>query len=144
MPVFLIFHFIADFLLQSRAMGKKKSESFKMLLKHLGIIFGVFFVGGALFFYYLYFNIPYMKVDRLTISLFCAFITSLLNTIAHGIIDANIWKLYKLSVYMRVKNDQNFDVSKWAYWDDSWFYSTIGLDQLLHVLTIYFIYGFFR
>ena len=24
----------------------------------------------------------------------------------------------------------------WKYWEDHWFYTTIGFDQLLHVLTI--------
>jgi len=55
---------------------------------------------------------------------------ALLNVIAHGIIDWNIWKLYKFTVLIRHPGaDIHF-----AYYDDSMFYNFIALDQALHGL----------
>ena len=49
------------------------------------------------------------------------------------IIDASIWNIYKWSVYLR---DKTATKENWKYWEDSWFYTTIGFDQLLHGITI--------
>jgi len=132
----LVTHFVADFLLQSREMGKKKSSEPKWLLAHLAIQFACFLLYGWKF--------------------------ALLNTLVHGAIDWHIWRLYKLSVYVRIKRsvakleqtfakkegvaawfteaqrEQQYDheANTWQYWEDHWFYATIGLDQLLHMITI--------
>lgn len=65
----LIVHFIADFLLQSREMGKRKSSESKYLLAHLAIQFACFALFGLKFAFY--------------------------NALVHGIIDWNIWRIYK-------------------------------------------------
>jgi hypothetical protein len=114
-----VLHFIADFLLQSREMGKKKSVEFNWLAKHLAIQFAIFLVGLSIF------NVE------------CTVEFAGLNAIIHGIIDWNIWKLYKVSVYLR---DKTATPETWKYWDDHWFYATIGLDQLLHAITLIGLY----
>jgi hypothetical protein len=52
-----------------------------------------------------------------------------LNALIHMIIDKNIWNAYK---WFRRKEDKE----TFKYWEDHLFYSTIGFDQLLHVLTL--------
>jgi hypothetical protein len=116
-------------------MGKTKSTKFKVLLEHLGIQWVV-----------------------LTLGLWCcmglipACELSALNTVVHGLIDWNIWRGYKISVYKRLGGlhplDNAHDLwrnesQEWEYWNDHWFYATIGLDQLLHGLTLIVIYGVF-
>lgn len=133
----LVIHFVADFLLQSREMGTKKSTEFKWLLKHLAIIFVMFFV-----------------CLLIPLGPEYAFKFALYNMLIHGVIDWHIWKLYKLSAHFRIKRMLNsamlpfyaksgaaYDVAvkNWKYYEDHLFYSTIGFDQLLHALTIVFL-----
>lgn len=103
----LLVHFIADFLLQSRTMGQKKSSSLKYLSMHIVIIFLCFLPFGLKF--------------------------AAANALIHMLIDGTIWNVYKASVYFR---DKSATPQTWKYWEDSWFYSTIGFDQLLHCITI--------
>lgn len=129
----LLLHFVADFLLQNREMGQKKSEDFKWLFYHISIQFIIFAVGG-----FLVFENP--------------FPFAILNALVHGLIDWNIWKLYKMSVYVRTTEEREEHKgsledwmkhlkSTWKYWEDHWFYATIGFDQLLHTITIVLLYG---
>lgn len=131
--VAFLLHFIADFLLQSREMGQKKSSDNEYLLLHIVIIFAVMFFG----------LIPLLGVK-------IAVMFSFINAMIHGAIDKNIWNLYKFYAWTCLKKqareqgarkdqieDQAKKLSKdWKYWEDHWFYSTIGLDQLLHAVTI--------
>lgn len=126
-------HFIADFLLQPREMGKKKSTHPGYLGAHVAINFLVFFVG-----------LTAVRDVRYAASF------AFLNAAVHGIIDGLIWNFYKWFVFRRQINNFHPDVLKatrpwkrrsmiaarWEYWNDHWFYVTIGLDQLLHALTI--------
>lgn len=131
---YLVFlHFIADFILQSREMGKKKSEDIGYLSIHLLIQFLVILIGVTPFF------------DR-ELSLGIA----ISNTIIHGIIDFSIWRVYKFTALCRIASEAKefhcTDVERkkwiaesarnWQYWEDHWFYTFIGLDQMLHVLTL--------
>ena len=132
----MVLHFVADFLLQSREMGKKKSSEWKWLGKHLAIQYIVFSIGLTATGYYHQNSFNFV----------------LLNTLIHGVIDWNIWKLYKISAGYRIKKELLkaggfFDKEKekaaileasktWQYWEDHWFYATIGFDQLLHMSTI--------
>ena len=116
--IFLL-HFIADFLLQSREIGKKKSEEFGWLLIHLGIQWSVLMLG----------LLPFYITE--SVMLFVS-----LNCLIHGIQDWYIWRIYKISVFRRFpKANLNF-----KYWEDTWFYSTIGFDQLLHFSTLYLLW----
>jgi hypothetical protein len=113
-------------------MGTRKSSEFKVLLMHLGIQFSVMTIG--LIFAYNPFTVFYF---------------ALLNTLIHGVIDWNIWKLYKVSAHLRIKKQclpgdrVYYDklVREWKYWEDSVFYDTIGFDQLLHGLTLILLAG---
>ena len=125
LALLFVTHFVADFLLQSREMGKKKSSEPAFLAFHLLIqFFSFWFVLWA------------------TTNVQFAFVFALSNAAIHGIIDWNIWRLYKLYAYKAIaKNPQHplltgNPTEPWKYWEDHWFYSTIGLDQLLHGLTL--------
>jgi hypothetical protein len=121
-----LLHFIADFILQPREMGRKKSTNCKYLLSHIGIIWIVFLIG---------------TFDPI-------FATA--NALIHMAIDAVIWKGYALSVWKRrryiLPQRAERSMSKgsivkhlkthFPYWEDHWFYVTIGLDQFLHAATI--------
>lgn len=105
-------HFVADFILQSRKMATKKGQEFVWLLGHMGILFICFLPIGLMF--------------------------SIGNTLIHGLIDWNIWKLYKFSVKIRM-NRGTIPITtpqEFSYWGDYYFYLTIGFDQLLHISTI--------
>ena len=135
----LVVHFVADFLLQSREMGKNKSTDFMVLLQHLGIQFVCFFI----------FPTPVVGIEL-------ALCFSLANAIVHGVIDWNIWRGYKLFVGSKLQEQAKANLretigdmygpshveaemqqlaSEFKYWEDHWFYTTIGLDQLLHTLS---------
>lgn len=120
-------HLIADFVLQSREMGKRKGIELKYLLAHIGIILVCFLVGACW--------LPAWF--------------SVLNALIHGLIDSTIWRAYKLGVAWRVKKDMSHKLltknptNPWRYWEDQKFYLTIGTDQWLHVLTILALYGMF-
>lgn len=134
----LFLHLVADFFLQSREMGKKKSSEKYWLYKHLSIQFAVFWVG----------LLPFTGI---AIALYFA----LTNALIHGVIDWNIWKLYKYSVYRRLlkkvistgaRKDQYeagvaSHAKNWQYWEDHWFYTTIGVDQFLHAATLVLLVG---
>lgn len=138
-----ILHFIADFLLQSREMGKNKSSNYTYLFKHISIIFAVIFVA----------LIPFLGLKL-------AFVFAFYNALVHMIIDKFIWNIYKYSAHIRIINqlndehyptnsmdhsgyalDYEYKVKSWKYYEDHWFYATIGFDQLLHALTLIAIAG---
>lgn len=137
----LILHFIADGLLQSREMGKKKSQEFKWLAKHLLIQLTVFFTALCLF----------------GVSPLHALYFSLANAGIHGVIDWNIWRGYKLHAYYKIVRELNADPemgpatpakikyrsTTFQYWEDPWFFHTILFDQMLHGLTYVYLAGLF-
>lgn len=126
--VLFFLHFIADFILQSREMGKNKSSHFPTLVKHCFIQLAVFLIGGAAWLSYLNPGAPFYII------LIVAGKFALVNAIIHGVIDWNIWKGYK---YFATKRAAKLAVPEsYAYWEDHWFYTTIGLDQFLHAATI--------
>lgn len=108
----IVIHVVFDFVLQSRNTAKNKSSSFSYLAGHLFIIlFGLLLYGVLC---------GYTKEQGLYFAI--------LNTIAHGLIDWNIWRLYKLSVARRYPSaDMSFE-----YYNDSMFYNFIAFDQALH------------
>jgi hypothetical protein len=104
-------------------MGKKKSSEPGYLAAHLGIQFVAF----------LLVLIPF--TER-------ALYFSFANMVIHGLIDWNLWRLYKAYAFRAIaKNPQHplltgNPTEPWKYWEDHWFYTTIGFDQLLHMLTL--------
>lgn len=126
--ILLVSHVIFDFLLQSRTTAKNKSSNIKYLFGHLfTIMFGIMLTG--LFF---------KSMSQTNLFLF-----ALSNTIVHGIIDWNIWNLYKYSVVKRFPEVADGKI-KFEYWEDSWFYNFIALDQLLHGLCYLITYFLFK
>jgi len=59
---------------------------------------------------------------------------STINALAHAVIDWNVWRGYK---WIRRREDP----VTFKYWEDHLFYTTIGFDQMLHLLTIVLIWG---
>lgn len=126
-------HFFADFICQTREMGGKKSENLKILSYHGLIIFSIFFFCGTLIF-------------NNSMILF-----SIVYTFIHCLQDWYIWRGYKWFAKWRIaKKEFNGDMkSTWMeeelkifkYWEDKWFYTTIGLDQTLHFITIVAVYN---
>lgn len=109
-----IFHVIFDFFLQDRETATNKSSKFSYLAGHL--------------FYILIGLLIYSRLAGYTYEQGCIF--ALFNTVLHGIIDWNIWNVYKYSVLKRFPA-AGLD---YKYYEDSWFYNTIAVDQLLHGL----------
>lgn len=129
-------HFIADFLLQSSKMAVEKSQKLLVLFKHIGIHFLVF--------------LSIMPVlSSMTFSM--AFEFAFINSVLHGIVDWNVWRGYKYSIYKR--HQEEIDASlhpfirleeikaEWKFYNDHWFWKTIGLDQMLHALSILFAFN---
>lgn len=117
-----LLHFLADFILQPREMGRKKSSHMGYLSAHIAIQILVFFLG-----LWYFVGWPF------------ALIFAVLNGLLHGVVDAFIWKGYAWSVWLRRKDKSMTEKDlklTWKYWDDHWFYVTIGLDQFLHMSTI--------
>jgi hypothetical protein len=56
-----------------------------------------------------------------------------INAGLHGLIDWNVWRVYKRYVYWwhKPKSAEEF-----KYWEQQSFYSTIGFDQFLHHASI--------
>lgn len=123
----LLLHFVADFILQPREMGKKKSSDVRWLLGHLAIQFVIFLPFTSLLF-------------------------ALANCAIHGVIDWFLWRGYKWFVIKRLydhgpdgNNDPDHPLwvkGEWQFWNDHWFFTTIGFDQLLHGLTLVFLAGY--
>ncbi len=118
LAILFTFHFVFDGLLQTRDMAKRKSSEMRVLFSHmvyivLGILTaGLFFTG--------------LNPEQV-------FIFALINTALHGIIDWNLWNVYKYSVLKRFPEVATGKV-KFEHWEDSWFFHFIMGDQLLHML----------
>lgn len=145
-------HLIGDFFLQGREIAKQKSENLKALGQHVltvSLVMYCFIMIVSLDFYY-------------------AATFALLNGIAHGLIDWNIWKGYKAHAIIKIKKaaqeeakrvkltlvgksksqvqGEKFDIllkakQNFKFWEDHWFYVTIGIDQWLHMVTIIILWG---
>lgn len=122
----LLLHFFADFILQSRAVAKNKSTHLNYLAFHIMTQFVVLTVGLLI------------VSDPFQVVLF-----GLVNAVAHAVTDWYIWRGYKLLVIWREGYLAQWragaidNVTKYfKYYEDHWFYVTIGLDQLLHVTVL--------
>jgi hypothetical protein len=140
--VLMFAHLVADFFMQSREMGRNKSKKPGWLLRHVGIHVAVFatFVYIALAASLGGTSAPH-SVLLLTSLIFAA-----INGVFHGVVDLTTWNLYALSVKYRAKHGHipyDRDPVKFRYWEDHWFYVTIGVDQFLHVAHILLVYRMF-
>lgn len=150
-----VLHFVADWALQSKEMGREKSNKFLVLLQHAGVHLVVFFFGALIF-----------------LNPAQALMFSAANAAVHGIIDWYLWRFYKLSVFYRrdqliprekyeewgvepeelslkdykemIKNkdftkdteEMKYLKTEFKFWDDYWFGFTLGFDQMLHAVHI--------
>jgi hypothetical protein len=123
----IIIHIIFDFFLQTREIATNKSSKFSYLVPHLIILF----VGLCI-----YTNVSF----RYSYYQGLAFVWA--NIILHGIIDWNIWRLYKAYTYFQIKRGRRANLMQGAdqqgnqfrYWEDGLFYDFIAIDQALHGL----------
>lgn len=121
----IVIHVIFDFVLQTRDVAKNKSSKLSYLIPHLFILLIGLSIYASLSGRYSYYQ-------------GLGFVYG--NILLHGLIDWNIWKLYKYIVYRRLskgkklylatKNGDN--VVDYKYYDDSMFYNFIAIDQALH------------
>jgi hypothetical protein len=122
----VLLHFIGDFVLQPRSIATNKSSSLKHLGYHMLILQTTFMVG-----------IWHYTGQQFTGDpagfVFC-------NSMAHGVTDYFTWRFYKLTVYLR---DRQATKETWKYWEDWWFYTTIGIDQAIHMATAFGLYYYF-
>lgn len=109
----ILTHIIFDFVLQSRTIATNKSSSLKYLIPHLVILFA-----GLVIFTIL--SGRYNPNQRIL------FIFG--NIVLHGLIDWNIWNLYK---FITIKRFPKVD-SSFKYYEDGLFYDFIAFDQGLH------------
>lgn len=155
----MVMHLIADYFLQSREMGQQKSSSWKMLFKHGWIQFLVFFFGvHAILCYYAFTELPFGRASTLFFMFgIISFILAVKNAFIHMLVDKITWNAYKYfkarQIGKQIKQENAFELGKeqlrllimeraktFKYYEDSWFYHTIGIDQFLHIVTIAFVY----
>ena len=124
----LVTHFIADFLLQSREIAKGKSEKLALLMQHASVIF--IFTAAS--------------VSLLSIVLWTNFynwsiwLFALVYSVIHAVQDWFIWRLYKRIIKKEAK--KLVMPETFAYWEDSKFYAFIGLDQILHIFIMLYLF----
>ncbi len=120
-------HFIGDWILQPREMALNKSKDFRVLCDHLCIV-TVCLSWASLIFFWGNLGIPFLLL------LF-------VNAVLHGVIDWNIWRIY---AKVRGNNVYEHEIGKWTHEShinhDYWFYSTIAIDQFLHLSIIFLLF----
>ncbi len=112
--IIIVIHWVADFVLQSEAMGTQKSKSNFWLLLHVSIYSAVWMAIGLFFF-------PSLAVIKFTIVTF----------IAHFITDYCTSRL--TGKYYTAKKFYGFP----GFW------TTIGFDQVLHYTQLIICYTYF-
>lgn len=168
MFTYLMFlHLLADFFFQSREMGKQKSSKPLVLLAHGSIHFFTFAIGAILPIIAMI-SLGILLGDKTSYLALAVFpsvaimltMLSAINAVLHIIVDACTWNVYKLFKYRQLKKqvgttengvhkpkqvikDQIKAKSKdFKYYEDPWFYHTIGIDQFLHVVCMMAVYGY--
>ena len=129
-------HFFGDFFFQPRKIAKHKSTNMLVLLTHVGIVSVCMLVGLNLAF-----DLPSFDNGRLHWAIVMA---TLLNGVIHFCIDATTWNTYTFFNKRRQMPYTASGVLGPIIYDDKWWWTTLGFDQLLHGLTIILvIYLFF-
>lgn len=124
--VIMIIHFLSDFVFQSRKMGTKKSKSNLWLFYHvltyslITLVLWVIFVAGVVINFKILFS---LFLFTFTSHFFVDFFTSRISSLFY--IKAKEEKIYK----QKMKFEQ-------------YFWLTIGIDQLIHNVTLLLTYNF--
>lgn len=139
MILILVAEYVGDFLLQDRETALNKSKSLKHLNRHLFAIFCCIAATG------LGFGMPAVYLAACYV-------------VIHGVQDWFIWKGYGAILYRRYEKeggwnpDDKHNQILWfleefkrrrLYAEDKVFYDLIGLDRLLHIITLIILYGLF-
>lgn len=137
--IYLFFlHWLADGPLQSREMGRRKSESVVYLAGHVLIQYLTFLFGLMLADHYGF--LPVEVNNEYAARIFVQGL-ALGNAAIHGLVDAVMWKGYKLSVVLR-KPKHLFgrpvagEKPVYKFWEDPYFFHTIMTDQFFHYSTL--------
>jgi len=140
--VLLIGHYIFDYLMQSREIAENKSVKFESLQLHVSTYIGGMSVIAAIVFS-LYWNGLHGILGGASFAVILGLI--------HGVQDWYLWRTYKGSV-IRTLGYTGMDLTcpaikkeleDFKYWEDKAFYDLIGLDALLHTITIILLYWWF-
>ena len=110
--LFTIAHFIGDFVLQSREMGKNKSKYAGVLIAHTLILWSVTVFIGLLLGY------DMTKAEVLEFAT--------INSVAHMVIDGIVWNIYKAVVRNHIENmcpGESTEyiehrLEEWKFWED--------------------------
>ena len=107
-------HYVGDFLLQRREVALHKSEDLKCLAEHTIIMFIVTMV----------FMLVTGKAFIIVMS------AALLYAVLHGLQDKFIWRMFGdiVAINNYKKGSAEFD---------RWFFTTLGLDQMLHMMVMF-------
>lgn len=125
--ILFFLHFVGDFLLQSRKMGKNKGKNIYWLMFHVFIYTTFVYWGWACF---LGFN---------EYSFYGMFGAYHLISITHFLTD---FITSKISSYMYTQAiDINLSQKNRNIWEYG-FWSIIGLDQLIHIISLILIYNY--
>lgn len=118
--IFIVIHFIGDFICQTDWMAINKSKSWMALLTHVLVYTWVLFIGTTLF--VLYLGYPDLGLSlTLTIALPPIVLWVSLNGALHFITDAIT---------------SRWTASLWKREQRHWFFVVIGLDQVIHYTTL--------
>lgn len=118
----MLTHIIFDFFLQTRDIATNKSSKLSYLIPHLFILL----IGLSI-----YANLS----GRYTYYQGITFVYA--NILLHGLIDWNIWKLYKAYTYFQITKGRRSKLmrgNEYKYYEDGLFYDFIAIDQTLHGL----------
>lgn len=113
----IITHFVSDWILQPRAVAKRKASSTIWMLKHLLVILIATSICFAVIGVPLWWAIIYTAI--------------------HGVQDKFIWRLYE---HTRGPYTKEF-LARNKYAEDYWWYFTIAVDQMLHLVLLFWICG---
>jgi len=111
----ILIHFLSDWIMQPRWMAEQKSSNFGICSYH-GLITGLFLL--------LVYGINSMY--GLKINWVMALLAAGLYTITHILQDWFVWRIYK-----------KYRDTKKEFQSDYWFYSTIAIDQAVHLVLMF-------
>jgi len=116
----VILHFFSDWALQTKSIARNKSKTYEYMLFHGAIVHTVF----SVFAYFM--DIPQTLV--------------FLNTATHMGIDSVLWRGYIQVATLKGKTT-DFYLEHNKYADDYWFYFCIAVDQTVHIVILFFLFG---
>lgn len=119
-------HFVADFIFQSRTMGRNKSTNLYWLTTHVLAYTLATVIGWSLFVEFANFNLGFI------------FWLSVITFSTHWITD---FLTSKLSGYCYLKSLEHKKTKKGDFWEWS-FWGIIGLDQFIHWATLALTYKY--